>query len=88
MPGTINCKHQTQTRKLNAQQQLMKKKNFLLLIGFIIAASAVNAQRYKLLHGNAIVVDTHNDILSSATMEGLNIEKKPAGQNTFRHSAV
>lgn len=58
----------------------MKKKNILLLIGFIMAVSAVSAQRYKVLHNNAIVVDTHNDILSSATMEGLNIEKNLRGK--------
>lgn len=58
----------------------MKKKNFLLIIVFIMAVSTVSAQRYKVLHNNAIVVDTHNDILSSATMEGLNIEKNLRGK--------
>ena len=32
------------------------------------------AQPYQKLHEKAIVVDTHNDVLSSATMHGLNIE--------------
>lgn len=41
---------------------------------------AVQAQQYKKIHENAIVIDTHNDVLSSATMEGLNIEKNLLGK--------
>lgn len=57
----------------------MKKKVFLLFTVFIICVVVANAQRYKHLHNEAIVVDTHNDILS-ATMEGLNIEKNLRGK--------
>ena len=42
---------------------------FLLLSFFFLSC-----QSYKALHRNAIVIDTHNDVLSSATMKGLNIE--------------
>jgi membrane dipeptidase len=38
------------------------------------------AQGYKKLHRKAIVVDTHNDVLSTATMRGLNIENNLRGQ--------
>lgn len=57
----------------------MKKKVFLLFTVLIICVVVANAQRYKHLHNEAIVVDTHNDILS-ATMEGLNIEKNLRGK--------
>ena len=39
-----------------------------------------HAQRYMKLHEKAIVVDTHNDVLSAATMEGLNIEDDLIGR--------
>ena len=34
----------------------------------------VACQSYKRLHKEAVLVDTHNDVLSTATMKGLNIE--------------
>lgn len=39
-----------------------------------------SCQSYKRLHQNAIVIDTHNDVLSSATMNGLNIENDLSGK--------
>lgn len=39
-----------------------------------------SCQSYKRLHRNATLVDTHNDVLSTATMRGLNIETDLAGQ--------
>ncbi|MBS1602521.1 MAG: dipeptidase [Bacteroidetes bacterium] len=38
------------------------------------------AQPYQKLHEKAIVVDTHNDVLSSATMHGLNFETDLKGK--------
>jgi membrane dipeptidase len=38
------------------------------------------AQPYQKLHDRAIVVDTHNDVLSSATMHGLNFEADLKGK--------
>lgn len=35
---------------------------------------------YKKLHQQSVVVDTHNDVLSSATMKGLNIESDLTGK--------
>ncbi len=49
----------------------------LLLLFSIFLSSC---QSYKSLHQKAIVVDTHNDVLSSATMKGLNIENDLTGK--------
>lgn len=38
------------------------------------------AQSYQKLHQKALVIDTHNDVLSSATLSGLNIEHNLKGQ--------
>src|SRR2546423_7476893 len=39
------------------------------------------AQSYKKLHKNSIVIDTHNDVLSTVTMKGLNIENDLSGKS-------
>ena len=38
------------------------------------------SQAQKNLHEKAIVVDTHNDVLSTATMKGLNFEEDLRGK--------
>lgn len=48
---------------------------FLLFSVFLFSC-----QSYKQLHQKALVVDTHNDVLSSATMRGLSIEKDLSGK--------
>ncbi len=48
----------------------MKRIASLLILGSIITFQGLNAQNYKSLHKKAIVVDTHNDFISTA------IEKK------------
>jgi len=40
----------------------------------------LSCQTYKSLHRNAVVIDTHNDVLSSATMKGMNIEHDLSGK--------
>ena len=45
----------------------------------------LSCQSYKSLHRKAIVIDTHNDVLSSATMNGLSIEDDLTGK---RHSDI
>jgi len=47
-----------------------------LLCCFSLAFS----QSYERLHREAVVADTHNDVLSSATMKGLNIEEDLSGR--------
>lgn len=51
----------------------MRLAPFLLILLF-------SCQSYKALHRKAIVIDTHNDVLSSATMKGLNIENDLSGR--------
>ncbi|MBX3258055.1 MAG: dipeptidase [Chitinophagaceae bacterium] len=58
----------------------MRKHWYLLLGSCIFFVTGLSAQHYKHLHEKAVVVDTHNDVLSSATMEGLNIEKNLLGK--------
>ena len=48
---------------------------FLLVCVFLFSC-----QSYKSLHRDAVVIDTHNDVLSSATMKGLNIENDLSGK--------
>lgn len=48
---------------------------YLLLITFVC-----DAQRYKRLHQKAIVVDTHNDVLSAAVMRGMHLEDDLTGK--------
>jgi len=38
------------------------------------------AQSYKKIHRKALVADTHNDVLSTVTMKGMNIENDLTGQ--------
>ncbi|MBX2925804.1 MAG: dipeptidase [Chitinophagaceae bacterium] len=60
---------------------MAKKKYYCLLLGSLaLCVTGVKAQQYQVLHEKAVVVDTHNDVLSSATMEGLSIEKNLAGK--------
>src|SRR5580704_12661755 len=57
----------------------MKKRLFQFSIA-IFLPSLLLAQSYKIIHENAVVADTHNDVLSTATMEGLNIENNLLGK--------
>ena len=49
-----------------------------MLLFFSFAASS---QSYKKIHDDAIVIDTHNDVLSEVTMRGLNIENDLTGKS-------
>ena len=53
-------------------------KKWLWALVVILPGWAV-AQSYQSLHERAIVVDTHNDVLSTATMNGMNIETDLSG---------
>ncbi|KIC96452.1 dipeptidase [Flavihumibacter solisilvae] len=55
--------------------QHLKKIILLLLIVIPISLSA-----QKKLHEKSIVIDTHNDVLSSATLKGMNIENDLSGK--------
>ncbi len=55
--------------------------NRLLLFGLLLFPAGLIAQSYSKIHSNAIVVDTHNDVLSTVTMKGLNMENDLTGQS-------
>lgn len=50
----------------------------VLLINFLFSLS----QSYQKIHDKAIVVDTHNDVLSSATINGLDISNNLLGKTS------
>ena len=55
--------------------------SFLLFLSlFASAQSSKSVQSYKKIHDEAILVDTHNDVLSTVTMKGLNIEDDLSGK--------
>ena len=56
------------------------QQSALLVFTFLLYSIAVHAQSLTTIHPKAIVVDTHNDVLSSATMHGLNIENDLRGK--------
>ena len=51
---------------------MMQGYRFFLL-AVLVSGTRVSAQEYLRLHEKAIVVDTHNDVLSEATLKGLDI---------------
>ena len=56
----------------------MQKKSFPFLL-IIFFPAFLFAQEYKNIHEKAIVADTHNDVLSTITMKGLNFENDLTG---------
>jgi membrane dipeptidase len=59
----------------------MKMKKWVFSVGWLCVAGCLSAQSYKKVHRKAVVVDTHNDVLSSVTMKGMNIENDLTGQS-------
>ncbi|MBS1974191.1 MAG: dipeptidase, partial [Bacteroidetes bacterium] len=53
---------------------------FIQLALFAVPTKIIFSQPYKTIHEKAIVADTHNDVLSSITMNGLNIENDLTGK--------
>jgi membrane dipeptidase len=54
----------------------------LRYLGFILPVLffLTSCQSYKKIHNQAILVDTHNDVLSSVTMKGMSIEQDLTGK--------
>lgn len=50
------------------------------LLVLLFVPGLVFAQSYKTIHENAIVADTHNDVLSTVTLKGLNMENDLTGK--------
>jgi len=57
----------------------MRKKLWQVLAANIFPL-LIFGQSYKVIHENAVVADTHNDVLSTATMNGLDIGKDLYGK--------
>ena len=53
---------------------------YFLTATLSVLVSLCSAQSYQKLHKQAIVADTHNDVLSTATMNGLDIENDLGGK--------
>jgi membrane dipeptidase len=53
---------------------------FIAAVIVIVSAGNTSAQEYLKLHEKAIFVDTHNDVLSTATMAGMDIETDLTGK--------
>lgn len=60
--------------------QNISMKKLAAIISFFSFAAAYG-QSYQQIHQQSIVVDTHNDVLSTVTMKGLNIENDLTGQS-------
>src|SRR5580658_9191208 len=58
----------------------MKKIAPPLLFAFLCPV-ILFSQEYKTVHEQAILVDTHNDVLSTVTMKGMNIEDDLTGKS-------
>src|SRR6476660_5088442 len=50
------------------------------LFAIVILALFSSCQSYKKMHKDAVLVDTHNDVLSSVTMKGISIEQDLTGK--------
>lgn len=53
---------------------------FLFTVAVIFMPFMLLSQSYIKLHEKAVVVDTHNDVLSTVTLQGLNIENDLTGK--------
>jgi len=53
---------------------------FLQLFVLLIPAKIIFSQSYKTIHEKAIVADTHNDVLTTITMNGMNVENDLTGK--------
>jgi membrane dipeptidase len=57
-------------------------KPYLFGAALLLVCHSISfGQPYRQLHEKAIVVDTHNDVLSTVTMRGLNIETNLSGKS-------
>ena len=64
-----------------------------IVIWMMVVPLLVTAQQYEKLHRKAIVVDTHNDVLSTVTLKGMNIENDLKGKthsdiNRFKQGGI
>ncbi|MFL5774145.1 MAG: membrane dipeptidase, partial [Flavisolibacter sp.] len=55
----------------------MPSKFFVIL--FLFVSTATSAQ-YQKIHRKAVVIDTHNDVLSTVVMKGMHVEDDLTGK--------
>jgi membrane dipeptidase len=55
-------------------------QRFFLIMGCMVLSSLVMAQRYKKIHHRAVLIDTHNDVLTTVTLEGMRMEDDLSGK--------
>src|SRR5689334_10888500 len=60
---------------------MQKRSIVLFLLVLFTSASTSFSQNASKIHKQAILVDTHNDVLSTVTMKGLNIEDNLLGKS-------
>jgi len=51
-------------------------KKICLICGILLMGAAANSQSYKKHHQKAVLIDTHNDVLSSAVLDGKDISQR------------
>jgi membrane dipeptidase len=59
----------------------MRQSILLFLLFDLLISTTSFSQSAQKIHDDAIVVDTHNDVLSTVTMQGLNIENDLTGKS-------
>lgn len=52
----------------------------LLFVFFVLISFYTSAQSHKALHQSSVVIDTHNDVLSTASMRGMKIDSDLSGK--------
>lgn len=67
-----------EAKKTNIHNIFLMRSIFTALLA--LTSTLSYSQVYKKLHNEAIVIDTHNDVLSSATMRGLDIGNNLKGK--------
>ena len=67
-------------------------KKVCLAFGVLLIYVAASSQSYKKIHQKAVLIDTHNDVLSSAVLDGKDISHKiPEGHSdldSFKQGGV
>ena len=55
-------------------------KYLQIFLAFILSSYSSSAQDYKKLHSQSIVVDTHNDIITTAIEKGVSFDRDLKGK--------
>src|SRR5436305_1195113 len=91
IPKARHFNYSLLTFEFNLSDQMLEMNKIILFL--LIIPSIAFSQSYKKLHQKAILIDIHNDVLSTVTMKGLNIENDLTGKshsdiNRFKKGGV